>query len=160
MSNKYECVLCNYDTTLISCYKKHLITKKHIMKVNPDIVFPVKVRSKSIVKTYSCEYCNKTIENKSNKARHLKQCINKYNTYKTKAIEEQNLIFNEKIASNIEQMINDKLDMVAKCSTPVITNNTNITNIVNNNNNKCMNFYYIQKHFKNPCSIEECLALP
>ena len=73
----YNCQICEYATTRLSSYKKHLATQKHILNtVNTNNSKPIKKQSvinKTSITTYVCEICHQT-RNKSNKSRHIRYC--------------------------------------------------------------------------------------
>lgn len=82
-SMKYKCEYCNYSTGKLFNYKIHLKSKKHISaSEGAKSEVSKKESSDSILvknsqKTVVCEYCNKKISYKRNKARHLSVCKEK-----------------------------------------------------------------------------------
>jgi hypothetical protein len=149
MKRVYTCNVCNYTTSILYCYQKHLNSIKHAKKNN---------NIGANIKAYKCEYCNKLYKNRSNKARHSKLCLITYNNMMQKIdLEKKEKQQKEKelIKSIIKEFTEDISAKISNTS-----NTTNITNNIINNNNKCINFSYIKKNFKNPVSLEECLASP
>jgi hypothetical protein len=62
------------------------------------------------------------------------------------------------IQSNQSNQSNQPIIQIVNNNTTNITNNTN--NTKDSNNSNCINFNYIKKHYKNPKTIQECLAPP
>jgi hypothetical protein len=163
IERNYTCNVCNYTTTILFCYNKHLSTIKHNKKCG-NIVDDV-IRSKM----YVCKYCNKSYKDKSNKARHFKKCLIEYNAEQEKQKYKELLEMERKKAKktrikdiqNQQKLLHDIITTVVKNAGQTnITNNTNNNYNVNNNVNNCPNFNYIKKNFKNPKTLEECLKPP
>ena len=64
-SDKFYCNCCDYNTSRESQYKRHLMTRKHIMMTNDD---------KKSSKVYNCEECGKEFNARQGLARHKKTC--------------------------------------------------------------------------------------
>jgi hypothetical protein len=183
MGKTYKCDVCNYNATMSSSYKKHLTTKKHIMKMSGLFLMDKCIVDDNNTTTFKCYYCKKTFKNNNYKYTHIKRCKEKHDhevvlqeLQTTKNLNETLIekqyppITDDYIASIIEKCLEslmqktDNTCSIVKPSIQInnITNN-NITNNSNNNNNSnsnCINFNYIKKHYKNPKTIQECLALP
>jgi hypothetical protein len=105
---KYYCEICDYNTSNIKDYKKHLNTKKHInnklstlttekSQENPRLYYcdncdyntsnikdynkhlqTIKHNNIELTKIYVCEYCSKEYKERSGLWRHKQKCINEY----------------------------------------------------------------------------------
>jgi hypothetical protein len=77
---KYICKYCSYETDRLSSYNKHLMTVKHLEKVNNDTII-VSHGSESVIKrspqSCKCPYCDKLLSDSSSLAKHKKTCSEK-----------------------------------------------------------------------------------
>ena len=78
VSEKYNCVVCDYNTYNKYNYKKHLLTDKHILLSND---------SKKISEEYKCDICDYTTSVKSNFTKHLVTGKHLYNSDTSKVSE-------------------------------------------------------------------------
>ena len=62
MTSTYECVACKFSTTLISNWKRHEVSKKHVSRNQTEDV------------VYSCNVCNKIYKDRTGLWRHSKTC--------------------------------------------------------------------------------------
>ena len=81
---KYHCECCNYNTIILTHYKKHLKTKKHLEKlmypkciqnVSKCIIFVSKMYpklEKVIMARYECSYCGKSYKYSQGLSKHIK----------------------------------------------------------------------------------------
>ena len=68
VATKFICEKCDYNTSKLSSYKKHLTTTKHLGK---------HMETKKLLKvaeTNNCEYCNKSYHNRSSLWKHKQKC--------------------------------------------------------------------------------------
>ena len=65
VSKHYSCECCNYDTTIHSNYKKHLLTEKHLK---------VSKVSKKVSQPITCDICNKIYNSRVGLWNHKKKC--------------------------------------------------------------------------------------
>jgi hypothetical protein len=129
MTTAYKCSSCKYTTVFISNYKKHLSTKRHVVKLET-----------TNNKTFTCDICKKTFNNASNKARHINSC-------KTKTHDVNTLL---STMNNMNQQLAELKEITVNC-----LNATNSITTVKDN--KTVNIYYIQQNFTEPYSLEECI---
>ena len=109
---KFNCKSCNYSTDVKFAYDKHLLTKKHIEKVNEkqniNIVTPKTISIDS--SKFTCNYCNMKFTKSCNLSRHKNICSEKEQLVQqlTNQINELNnkLIEQNKILAKDEEMIN------------------------------------------------------
>ena len=165
-SNKYNCECCDYHTSRISQYNRHLLTAKHRILTNTN------ENSSKGSKVHICD-CGKEYKHASSLIKHRKKC-----TYTTEEEpkntimppEESNIdykaLFMESKAMFIEAMKkndevlqvtikeNRELRQTLKEMVPLIGNNNTITN--NNTNNNTFNvMVYLNDHCKDAISIEQ-----
>jgi len=126
------CNICNFKSTISSNYKKHLLSYKHIKltssintnnvntndvntndvntndvntnDVNTTDVNTTDVNTKSNYR-YKCQYCIKTFKDRSNRHKHSKTCVIKYN------ILQQNILANQEQKHTIIEKHNDLLNL-------------------------------------------------
>ena len=79
---KFKCNFCNYETDVKFAYEKHLITKKHLEKVQeinkgtadvPDS----NLKNTDEIKIYKCKYCAISYSTSGSLVRHKKICEDK-----------------------------------------------------------------------------------
>tara|TARA_Y100000590_G_scaffold179768_1_gene204900 strand:+ start:1413 stop:2321 length:909 start_codon:yes stop_codon:yes gene_type:complete len=144
----YTCTVCNYSTTLKGNFKKHELTKKHI------------VNSKSNEKSeiYTCIYCSKKYTRKDNLKRHMDSSCNKYiNEISSKNKKEELLSEIDKLKHELDMIkgeqnkIKDVLEEKDNYITQLKENNKCIShshfqiiqnNIITMNPIKFLNTYY------------------
>ena len=77
-NGKFICDICNHSARDKSDYNKHLLTKKHIEKVNetPNHTYniPITYQNESLNNEEKCQFCDKKYANSSGLARHKKTC--------------------------------------------------------------------------------------
>ena len=69
---QFICEPCDLTTNNKKDYKKHLLTRKHINKVNPQ---PIANKCPEMSQLFKCDRCNKEYESRSGLWRHKKICI-------------------------------------------------------------------------------------
>ena len=182
MTTLYSCDICNYKIDVLSSYKKHLITKKHINRSLDDykddnkiVNNPIKKKEKRVM-PFTCDICKNIFKSNYSCERHYIKCVEKLNN-KNEVIMLKNTINelqqqnadNEKInllehqlnimSKQLQELkdLDKKVDEIKEITNKTynINNNNNITK-----NNKCVNFYFIQENFKNPMTLEECASKP
>ena len=140
-SNTYNCLECNYNTNIKCNWDKHILTQKHLNKVN--------VKSKEII----CE-CGKSYKFVSGLSRHKKVCnyIKELNNYENKLEEKENII--DKKDKQLEELMNVVTEIIPNINNKVINNtvnnNINIQLFLNDN---CSDAMSIQ-NFVNTLTIE------
>jgi hypothetical protein len=72
VANKFVCEKCDYNTSKLSSYKKHLTTAKHLGKQKET------EKLLKVANTHNCEYCNKTYHNRSSLWKHKQKCVYQY----------------------------------------------------------------------------------
>jgi hypothetical protein len=66
---KYTCEHCNYITSKFSDWKKHNLTRKHLVRTN--------LEQKKTEMKFSCKRCNKEYNARNSLWYHEKKCTNK-----------------------------------------------------------------------------------
>ena len=105
-NQKFECMICDFNTCKLSKYERHLLTKKHKKKVQNAKKGP----KKTAFVEFKCDFCNKIYKHRSGLSRHQKKCekITK-KTVETEALEGNSYHFegNKKRSKKKEE---EKLD--------------------------------------------------
>ena len=72
-NQKFECIICDFNTCKLSKYERHLLTKKHKKKVQNSKKGP----KNSAFVDFQCIFCNKIYKHRSGLSRHQKKCEKK-----------------------------------------------------------------------------------
>ena len=179
MSKKYNCILCNYDTSKLSNYNKHLLTKKHLRN---DEKMKLLISSKKEVATsktedvsskneensgenqMKCKYCCKLFY-KSNKIRHYKRCKMKAKyelEEKTLQLEKELELTKEKqleLEKRNKEIQQDYSEALKIIMDSCVLNSNNVINS-NNNNSKTINQVYIMNNFNDAYNFSDLMAPP
>ena len=148
--NKYNCDNCDYHTSRLSQYNRHLLTAKHKILTSPNKKVP------KSAKAYICN-CGKEYKHASSLSGHKQKC-----TYTTEE-EPKNTIVITKEESNIDYKAmfievmkkNDELHETIREMVPRIGNN-NTTNNTNNNTFNVM--LYLNDQCKDALSIQKFMT--
>ena len=134
LANYFCCKICDYVTSKLNDYSKHLLTSKHKKNEN-DSKMIVKTRQKSPkkAKAYKCE-CGNEYKYDSGYYRHKKKCPKNIN----KEIEEETNEIIDISDKNLILTLIQQNNELQKQMLEVIKNGTNNT-INNNSNNKTFN---------------------
>jgi hypothetical protein len=136
----YTCSFCNYNTTIITHYNRHLQTDKHL-KSKPKVSLreaaskPIHNACKKDV--FICKYCNQTYKHKQSLSKHIKYSCTKNKDEDlielvrllNSQLEQQRNDFQSQLQSQAKQI--DKLMGKLEINGSFNTTNTN-TNIQNN----------------------------
>ena len=68
--NKYVCNICNYNTSILQNYNKHIMTLKHKTNTNNEFL-AISGNIKNGKNIFNCNICNFQCNNKSNYDKHL-----------------------------------------------------------------------------------------
>ena len=138
--SKYICYKCDYHTSRLSQYERHLSTLKHINIINND------TKSSDICK-YICE-CGREYKHRQNLHAHKKNC--NYNEDNNKIIEteEEKFDYKEMFFSVIKQ--NKELQQTISELIPKIGNNNN-----NNINQKFNINVFLNEQCKDALTMEQ-----
>ena len=148
-SNEFFCKNCDYTTSKLYNYKKHISTSKHkiAMIFNNDVE---NVAKSSNPKQYICQNCNKIYKDNSGLWRHKKTC----KIPETKDMGSYELVsYLLKENSEFKQMI---IEMSKNSGNISGNNNNNTTNNNTTNNNQSFNInMYLNETCKNAMNIME-----
>jgi len=124
--NKYTCELCDFYTNKKDHYDKHLITKKHMKKINN------KITDNNVVSKTQCS-CGVIFNNRTTLWRHKQMC---------KIVNKENAVNND-LMKLLIQDTNDFKKLIMKIvENGTYNNNTNINNSsIHNSNNKTFNLH-------------------
>ena len=105
----YECLVCDYKSSVNSNYNKHLRTKKHLRNVEKSIQNVEKSISYSIITTNrTCQFCFKEFSRLDSLKRHYSSCHIKLKM--SKMVNNGNSInFANNFLQNVEQSIQNKV---------------------------------------------------
>ena len=154
VAKKYECIICDYNTSRKSSYDKHLITRVHtyrteLNKIEQNAINSIKNKPKFI-----CTKCNKCYTARNSLWYHSKKCVETKTNIKEPEINtnehfftpniimemmKQNNEFKELLVEQGKQMAEQNKQIIELSSKPTTTNNNN--NTTNNNNNFNLNFF-------------------
>ena len=152
-STKYNCDNCDYHTSRLSQYDRHLLTAKHKILTTPN------EKGSKCSKAHICD-CGKEYKHASSLSGHKKKC-----TYTTEEEPKNTIIPLDESNTNennidfkamfIEAMKkNDELYQTIKEMVPLIGNNNNNNNNITNNNTFNV-MLYLNDHCKDAISIEQ-----
>ena len=145
--DEFLCKICNYKTRRKGNYEKHLISKKHLSRVE-KLMNGEALASKELF----CEVCNYKTTKKGDLQKHFKTQKHKKNM---KQLESQS-VSNQQCevgGGTLEQLSkNDLLEIIKDLIPKVNTNNTvNNSNTVNNNTINNTNNINIQVFLDDKC---------
>lgn len=141
----HECKTCDYTTSRLSQYERHLLTDKHIRLTNTN-------QEPSKVPDFICSNCKQKYKHQSSLCKHRKSCMSKPNTKsnvindfedemnKTETFD-KNLLF-ELLKQN-QELQRQLIEMSLK------NNSNNITN--NSINTNCNNSFNLQFFLNDKC---------
>jgi len=72
VAKNFVCEKCDYHTSKLSSYKKHLTTAKHLGKQKET------EKLLKVADTYNCENCSKPYHNRSSLWKHKQKCMSQY----------------------------------------------------------------------------------
>jgi len=147
LCHKFECKICDYNTSKKSSYNNHIKSKKHninVLSTNSN-----NIKQKICSKKYLCTNCNKEYNDRSGLWRHKKKC-------------EENNNLQEKIDNIDLSNKDDLIMMLLKQNSELLeivkngTNNTTNTNCNNHSNNKTFNLqFFLNETCKDAMNITD-----
>ena len=165
VAQEYYCEKCDYTTSKLSSWKKHIKTKKHngAQMVHND---RKKVAKKLLEKKYTCE-CGKSYKYHQGLYRHKKTCSYLNEELEEDTDEQDNVVVKKKeelmFGSEekdkfMEMVMKTTMEVVSKTTTEIIKNiaphmGTN-TNSFNTNNNFNINLF-LNEQCANALSIQD-----
>ena len=69
VATKYYCEKCDYNTSRLSSYNKHLTTAKHLGKQKET------QKLQKVAENYNCDYCDKIYRSRSSLWKHKQKCM-------------------------------------------------------------------------------------
>ena len=153
VAKNHCCNTCDYNTSKINDYKKHLLTIKHKNKENETNVTVLK---QFVSKKLSC-ICGNTFNNRTTLWRHKKKCSKINNTediIDPNEMSDKNLIImlvkeNAQLVKHNSELV----DILKNNSSQQISHNTNS---LNNNNNKTFNLqFFLNETCKDAININD-----
>jgi hypothetical protein len=137
---KYMCELCDYNTSSLKDYNKHLHTPKHLNRTNLNIL---EQKNPPKSQEYTCKYCSKSYKARNSLWYHEQKCseiTNKqYIEEKAKSITDKDelIMFLIKECTDYKNMLIEQQGMMMKVIENGVGNNSH--NNISNNNNKTFN---------------------
>ena len=146
MPTKYTCEICNFSSSKMSNYNKHLLTPKHQRLTNPNEKMP---------SSYTCE-CGKEYKHMSSLCNHKRTCkMNNENTHGSVSIQNEDNRY-ELLTNTILELVkkNDELtSSIVEMSKNMGNNTVNNTNI--NSNNKFNLNVFLNEKCKNAMTLKD-----
>ena len=144
IANKYDCIVCNYCTSNIYDYNKHLMTAKHGILTNTYINTP------KIAKQFTCD-CGKEYKHRQSLNNHKKKCTyNAEEPIENTFVQEEDPRENKLMMTIIKQMaeLTKQNGELTKQITEIIPR---IGDTTNNTNTNCNNTFNVQLYLNNEC---------
>ena len=142
---KYCCDCCDYNTSYLRDYNKHIETNKHKNNANN-----ANTTQNSPTKKYACDFCNKIFNDRSGLWRHKNKCKNIVSSIPTQKMEDGENIKNIdkelimtliKDNQDIKNILIEQQNIMMKVIENGAGNSTgNYNNSLNNNNNNNKTF--------------------
>mgnify|MGYP000854015242 CR=1 FL=1 len=136
-SQKFYCKKCDYTTSKIGNWNRHVSTLKHKMITNDNKKEPKRAT------TYSCDACGRIYKFPSGLSRHKTKCLAKKQT--------------DKIIENVGPSINEELLAVLK----ELVKANQEPKVVNNNTNNTQNIsinMFLNDHCKDAMNLKDFLS--
>jgi len=126
----YSCESCKYNTQSKKDYNKHILTRKHTILTNPDIIYPKNP-------TFNCD-CGRSYKHRQTLYNHRKTCSG---IIENKIIENNTLIDNKTIEKDelIQFLINENKEFKQMMMEMAKNSNTNNSYNHTNSHNKTFN---------------------
>ena len=149
----YECKLCNYNTSRLSQYERHVLTRKHKNQ---------QLSTTSKNDFFECE-CGKIYKERTGLWRHKKKCD--YNNEKIESVEiikketledmkeEDNLNYKQMFLEMMKQ--NNEMQQTMRDIIPKLGNNTTTNNTTTNNYNKFNLNVFLNEQCKDALNIQD-----
>lgn len=125
MNSKYTCDKCNYLTNIKQNYDKHLLSKKHNIKVS------VIEKHTNHPSQHSCINCNKQYKYRSGLWNHKKKCL--HNSVIINSVNDKNPNPVKELRDEIKKQ-NENIESLKNIIIDLIKNQPIPQNITNNNN--------------------------
>ena len=151
VAKKFHCEICNYSCSKKSDYNKHILTRKHLSLINPNI------KSQEVVKVYRCN-CGKTYKHSSSLCGHKKKCsFNVANEDNNNSNSSTDILDKDLLI----KMVLKNTDVIEKLI-EIMPQIGNTTNNMNNCMNKTFNInMFLNEHCKNAMNLSDFIeSLP
>jgi hypothetical protein len=129
-SKNFNCIICNYYTSKMSQYNRHILTSKH-----KNETFETKMKQKGSIK-FECG-CGNKYNSRTTLWRHKKSCKNNEIIKKEEPINKDVIMMLIKENTELKNMV---LDVCQKIQSN--NNIVNSNNVINNSHNKTFNLQF------------------
>ena len=145
LSKLFSCEICSYNTVRKSDYDKHILTSKHIKRINPN------KKSQIISNIFSCK-CGKEYKHNSSLCNHKKKCD--YKASENNDTMDYKTMFIKMMGENekLQNLLIEQQKQMSELIPQIGNNNNNITNKVKNKFN--INLFLNEK-CKDALSIDQ-----
>ena len=142
----YECKICDYISSRLSQYDRHLSTDKHIRLTNAN-------QEPSEVLGFACQKCKKNYKHQSSLCKHFKTCSETNINAKSNVINdfENTMNKNQSFDKNLIIELLQQNQELQKQLIELATKSNNITNNTNTNNTNCNNSFNLQVFLNEKC---------
>ena len=132
----YTCNFCDYNTSRISQYERHMQTRKHLLSV--QILQNTTITNQNVQeKNYVCEVCNKIYKHHSSLWNHKKKCLEPQEIINNQIINTSDFCLTKEMFLELMKSNHELQKQIVELSKHNMTNSNNI--ITNNSHNKTFN---------------------
>jgi len=145
VANKFNCELCDYITSKMCDYKKHLSTEKHKKRENETFETEMK---QNVSKNLQC-ICGICFNSRTTLWRHKKVCKseNDFEEVENKSVNDKELII---------MLVKQNAELMGMLKNNTTSQANNNTNSLNNNNNKTFNLqFFLNETCKDAMNITD-----
>jgi hypothetical protein len=153
---KYECILCDYITSSLKDFNKHIQTSKHLNKTNLNVL---EQKNPKNPQSFSCKNCNKCYKARNSLWYHEQKCNYEKKTENENIELENDITDKELIVMLIKQNsellkeTSDFKNLILEIVKKDTTTNNNITTNTNSHNKAFNLNFFLNETCKNAMNI-------
>jgi hypothetical protein len=148
----FSCENCQTISRNKKDYSKHLLTRKHITRVNPQQICP------KISQEHKCSHCDKTYDSRSGLWRHYKKCTNintNININPSSSTDEmKNLTTMMMQVMKTNEVLQKQMIDICR-NNSIVNNTTNNTHHVNSHNKTFNLMFFLNEQCKDAMNMSE-----